>query len=294
MGCGSSSLKGDDVPNVNSQPVATTTTPGGQPLRKVQTNFSDINYEQDIHKRRLTEYAPHETPPPIREQSHDLSAEQNIGNETRQQQRQNDDLGPDQPDPSAGLSTAYPHEGAGPAANAIDGEPDRTLKPYQTTDGGDWDNDTDTYANQHPTSHQAQPYVNGTQDTGDPTSSYVKDDFASTNDPANPLNQESHHAYQPANDLNNNDDDAAFYTPNPDIHDSENPERKKSWLGQKYSSYQSAKRGTGASDEDIAKYTGKDRDELHDWAKDRPGVGGNQHAGRVDTDSGLVAGGSWN
>ncbi len=283
MGCGQSSLKGDDVPNVNSQPVTTSAAGGGQPLKKVKTNFSSVDYDQDAQKRRMTEYAPHETPAPIREESRDLSA--------AGQQPHNDDIAPDF---KAGSSAAYPHEGAGPAASAIDGEPSTTLKPYQTNDGGDWDNDTTAKNSQ-------QPYLNGTQDPIDPTSNQAKDTFASANDPANALNQQSHHQTTHArpgatehDNLTNIDDEQNqnFYTPNPDV-DDQNPD-KKSWLGQKYSSFQTAKNGPGVSDEDVKKYTGKDRDELNEWARDRPGVGGNQGAGRVDSDSGLVAGASWN
>ncbi|KAJ9614173.1 hypothetical protein H2200_002309 [Cladophialophora chaetospira] len=278
MGCGSSSLKGDDVPNVNSQPV---NIQAGQPIKKVNTNFSDINYDQGHQHRRMTEYAPHETPAPIREQSHDLSAE------AQKQRSQSGGLAPDQPGSAVGAPTSYPHDGVGPTANAIDGEPDTKLKPYQTIDGDNWDNENNAATDQNP-----QPYVNGTQD---PTSNRAKDDFAAANDPANPLNQESHHAHHAVTmGGSNNEDDAAFYTPNPDVNDPDHPEHKKSWLGEKYSSFQAAKRGTGPSDEDVLKYTGKDKNELNEWSKDTPGVGGNQGAGRVGTDSGLAAGASWN
>lgn len=300
MGCGSSSLKGDDVPNVNSQPV-TTSPPGVQPIRKVRTNFSDVDYDQDTRNRRMTEYAPHETPAPIREQSYDASADQQeIYEYSQQQQYANDDIAPGQPNYNAGTLTGYPHEGTRASATAADHDPNTTLKPYQTLDGGDWDNNDN--ANQH---RQAQPYVNGTQDSRDqdPTSTYAKDEFASANDPANPHNQEphqgqnhqAHHARQAASDRDQSDpnyganhDDPDFYTPNADFNDPEQPEHKKSWLGQKYASFQSAKRGSGPSDEDVLKYTGKDRDELNEWARDRPGVGGNQEPGQVG------AGASWN
>ncbi|KAJ0373541.1 hypothetical protein COL26b_008262 [Colletotrichum chrysophilum] len=35
------------------------------------------------------------------------------------------------------------------------------------------------------------------------------------------------------------------------------------------------------SDEDLLKYTGKTREEINAWAKDRPGVAGNQAAGTL-------------
>jgi hypothetical protein len=187
------------------------------------------------------------------------------------------------------------------------------LKPYQTLDGGDWDNNNNNSNSNNPNSdpqRQAYLYIHDNQDPNDPTSNHAKDEFASANDPANPVNQD-HRARQAAgdrdqdqdrrgdrdrdrSDSNGHNDDQDFYTPNPDVHDPQDSEHKKSWLGQKYASYQSAKRGSGPSDEDVMKYTGRDRDELNDWARDRPGVGGNQDAGRVGSDSGLAAGASWN
>jgi hypothetical protein len=57
------------------------------------------------------------------------------------------------------------------------------------------------------------------------------------------------------------------------------PKVKKSW----YQRYVDAKRGRNAqiSDADLKKFTGKTRDELNAWAKDRPGVAGNQAAGTL-------------
>src|ERR1700761_8922524 len=110
MGCGASSLKGDDVPAVNSQPV-----PASQQLKKVRTDFSSVDYDQDARRRRLTEYAPHETPAPIREQSYDMSAEQQESFAYSQQaQFQTDDGAPGQLDPNAGASTGYPRGSTGP------------------------------------------------------------------------------------------------------------------------------------------------------------------------------------
>jgi hypothetical protein len=268
MGCGASSLKGDDVPDLNSQPVATT-DPANQPMRKVKTNFSDINYDQDANKRRMTEYAPHETPPPIREQSHDLSAEKR---RSTQAPDHIESLGSDV-DPRTAAS--YPHESRIPGSETTAGDPDAALKPYQTIDGGDWD---ENEAHTNPTS---QHVVNGT--SFDPTSESAKDSFATANDPANPLNQESHHQQQQQHQENGTAGTSG----------STGDEHKKSWLGQKYASLQSAKRGPGASDEDIKKYTGKEKQELEQWASGRAGVGGNQPADRVGTDSGIAAGAAW-
>ncbi|KAG7286410.1 hypothetical protein NEMBOFW57_008720 [Staphylotrichum longicolle] len=50
-----------------------------------------------------------------------------------------------------------------------------------------------------------------------------------------------------------------------------------------YQRYVDAKRGRNVqiSEEDMLKYTGKTKAELQDWAKDRPGVAGNQAAGTL-------------
>ncbi|KIW63260.1 hypothetical protein PV04_10122 [Phialophora macrospora] len=308
MGCGASKLKGDDLPNVNSQTVTTTTsTSAAQPMRKVRTNFSDVDYEQDGRQRRLTEYAPHETPAPVREEDRDYSTEQQAGYEYEQQQQQQQyqtgQMAPDRPDFNAASSAKYPHENDRTGSTAGQGYPDTTLKPYQTLDGGDWDNNNNPNSNPQ---RQAYLYIHGNQDPNDPTSNQAKDEFASANDPANPMNQnqdqrgrqatddhdQDRREYRDRLDSNQPNDDQDFYTPNQDGNDPQS-EHKKSWLGQKYASYQAAKRGPGPSDEDIMKYTGRDRDELNEWARDRPSVGGNQDAGRVGSDSGLAAGASW-
>ncbi|GJC88866.1 hypothetical protein ColLi_11704 [Colletotrichum liriopes] len=50
-----------------------------------------------------------------------------------------------------------------------------------------------------------------------------------------------------------------------------------------YQRYQDKKNGrdTDISDDDLLKYTGRRRDEITDWAKDRPGVAGNRAAGTL-------------
>lgn len=256
MGCGSSSLKGDDLPNLNSQPINTADALGGQPMKKVRTDFSDINYEQDAQQRRMTEYAPHETPAPIREQS--ISTEQPQDIIKQQKEQLNLD--------------------GGGSVDAID-PGDTTLKPYQTFDGGDWDK---AEASQAQAKAQA-PVVNGTDST-DPTSSLSKFEFASANDPANPANQENHHHQHPSQSQQLQAQDSQDGS----------TAKKGSWLGLKYSSFQSSKRGSGISDEELKKYTGKDREELREWAKNRGGVGGGQPAGAVvSADSGMAVGAAW-
>ncbi|KAJ4391101.1 hypothetical protein N0V93_004716 [Gnomoniopsis smithogilvyi] len=61
--------------------------------------------------------------------------------------------------------------------------------------------------------------------------------------------------------------------------DSADAEPKKSW----YRRYQDAKSGRNnpISDEDLKKYTGKTKEELNEWSKDRPHVGGNRNAGSI-------------
>ncbi|KAH6641932.1 hypothetical protein F5144DRAFT_481825 [Chaetomium tenue] len=58
------------------------------------------------------------------------------------------------------------------------------------------------------------------------------------------------------------------------------PKAKKKSL---YQRYVDAKRGRNVqiSEADLLKYTGKTNDELQAWAKDRPGVAGNQPAGKL-------------
>lgn len=53
MGCGQSSLKGDKKEDITETP---------QPIKKVATNFSTVNYDTTTSQgRRNTEYAPHDT-----------------------------------------------------------------------------------------------------------------------------------------------------------------------------------------------------------------------------------------
>ncbi|KAG6364163.1 hypothetical protein INS49_005761 [Diaporthe citri] len=52
-----------------------------------------------------------------------------------------------------------------------------------------------------------------------------------------------------------------------------------------YQRYQDAKTGRNrppVSDAELKKYTGKTRDEIVDWARDRPHVAGNRLAGSID------------
>jgi hypothetical protein len=58
------------------------------------------------------------------------------------------------------------------------------------------------------------------------------------------------------------------------------PKPKKKSLYQRYVDWKTG-RNVQISDADLAKYTGKTRAELKEWAKDRPGVGGNQPAGKL-------------
>jgi len=80
---------------------------------------------------------------------------------------------------------------------------------------------------------------------------------------------------------------------------SETKERKKSWFGKQYASYQHYKTGRNVdgtpkyTDEDLKKFTGMDRAELEKFAATTPGVAGNQNAGSLTAGptSGLYAGG---
>ncbi|KIW41273.1 uncharacterized protein PV06_06846 [Exophiala oligosperma] len=276
MGCGQSSLKGDDLPDLNSQPVE-------RPIKKVQTNFSDVNYDQDSQQRRMTEYAPNETPrqyPPVQEQDGEDA---------------NQDL-----DPTAGSSrplgsgafgggssgiddglaaglgvrdASYPHQTSGmdlinPNNNHAGGSghdpaDQNALKPYQTFDGTDWDNDN--FQNQIPNQHQNHGNHDHHDQTSnlngyDPTSRQAKRDFAKENDPAR------HDHFQGGS--HGIGEDAA----------QDQQQQKGSWLGQKYANYQASKAGPGVNDEDLRRYTGKDRAEFDEWAETQPGVGARQPA----------------
>ncbi|EXJ90717.1 hypothetical protein A1O1_03821 [Capronia coronata CBS 617.96] len=276
MGCGCSSLKGEDVASVNNAPV----DPALEPAKRVNTNFSTIDYEQDSHDRRMTEYAPHETLKP--KNSHDSTAG-----------RHKSPLEPGPADGDGLLPADSAASDSNTVVNATNGDQqgrpggspheatrahadgDLTLKPYQTFDGGDWDTGATRPAQTRPrVVDDKQPT------TQDPTSSLAKDEFAMSNDPADPSNQESKHQGHGKHHSNNGD--AA-------------EQRKKSWLGQKYASFQQAKQGPGVqlSDEELKKYTGKDGAELQEWARNRPGVAGNQSAGRIGTDWAMAGSASY-
>ncbi|KAK5034661.1 hypothetical protein LTR13_006317 [Exophiala sideris] len=293
MGCGGSKLKGDDVPNLNSQPVPVN-QPVNQPIKKVNTNFSTIDYDQDAQHRRLTEYAPHETPraPSLK---HDMPVQA-----TEQQQYQyqeqwqessfmTETFGPSGPGPlgSTPGGGGYPHDGLGSQAGlqraggpTVDGA---ALKPYQTNDPTDWDRDREN-GQRRESHHRSSNVGAGDQDRDgdrDPTSSRAKDEFAEENDPAT-QKQHQHH--------DRNGDDGADGEQNHGRaaaaadSDDDDDEKKKTWLGQKYASFQSAKQGKGVSDDDLKAYTGKDRAEFDEWTANQPGVGGRQASGVVGSD----------
>jgi hypothetical protein len=318
MGCGHSSLKGADVPNLNSQPVEI-----NRPMKKVATNFSDVNYDQDPQQqRRLTEYGPEETPrqhPPSQQQQQGMLA-------TSPGQGNYDPMGAASPDPHQGRGIDRSDPNPNPNMNrpGFNDDPNdagngNALKPYQTTDVGDWDDNNDNYQSQGGEQYQDQgakdyqgsnlnqnqnnyssdvpnhqyPHdssgagagAGGSGYTGDrdrdrdPTSSQAKDDFAHVNDPAKPMNQEGfiyegggqNHQHHDQHGYDDNDDDDGNGNGN------ENG-RSPSWLGQRYASYQAAKQGRGVSDDDLKKYTGKDRAEFDEWAAQQPGVAGRQLA----------------
>ncbi|KAH8885458.1 hypothetical protein GQ53DRAFT_828862 [Thozetella sp. PMI_491] len=73
--------------------------------------------------------------------------------------------------------------------------------------------------------------------------------------------------------------DKLFKKNTPAEGEASDPQPKKSL----YRKYHDAKTGRNKtiSDEDMLKYTGKTKDELEVWAKDRPDVGGNQLSGKI-------------
>ncbi|KXX78614.1 hypothetical protein MMYC01_204487 [Madurella mycetomatis] len=58
-----------------------------------------------------------------------------------------------------------------------------------------------------------------------------------------------------------------------------------------YRRFQDAKRGE-ISEADVVKYTGKTKRQIDEWAKTRPGVAGNQAAGKLDMGPTTGLGGS--
>lgn len=307
MGCGGSKLKGDDVPTLNSQAVNLNPN---QPIKKVNTNFSAIDYDQDAQHRRLTEYAPHETPArppsPLR---HDMPVQAT----EQQQQQYQEQWQTSSSFATAGYSgpggvlggtsgTGYPHEQLGsqaggggqqrPGGTNDDGA---QLKPYQTIDGGDWDRENEQQQRREDP-HVRRGDADHDRDRDrdrDPTSSRAKEDFAEENDPANPRS----HGHDHRNGVGDQDDrdhdhDRAAPTAaaadggdDDGVDDVDEDGNKKSWLGQKYSAFQSAKQGKGVSDDDLKTYTGKDRAEFDDWAANHPGVGGRQVSGTTGSDA---------
>ncbi|KAL6247491.1 hypothetical protein RBB50_005837 [Rhinocladiella similis] len=299
MGCGQSSLKGDDVPDLNSQPV------DNRAIKKVRTNFSDVNYDQDSQQRRMTEYAPNETPrvyPPVQEHGSEDDGQHldpTAGSSSRP-------LGSglfgggsgsgsganDGADAGLGRDTSYPHQTGGvvdmgnpnDTRAGHDKNDENALKPYQTFDGTDWDNDTFHDQNQGQSQgHQSHNHdQTGDLNGYDPTSRQAKRDFAEDNDPATSHPRHDHSRSHPhgagegfSHHSNNNNG----------IEDAQNQQtqqqqqqQKSSWLGQKYANFQATKSGTGVNDEDLRRYTGKDRAEFDEWAESHPGVGARQPA----------------
>lgn len=247
------------MPAVNSVP-----TQSPSAVKKVNTNFSTVDYEQDTQTRRLTEYAPHETIKATKK-SVDSAA---VPPSSHPAGRAN------------GLSGGHDNDDVVGDLSPRKADDDvQPLKPYQTIDAGDWDNDgaISPSAQATHTHDDARP---------DPTSSQAKDEFAAENDPASHgangvSNHMNHH--HPTTTTSNSNGLSAPQGRSPD----ENDERKKSWLGQKYATFQTAKQGRGISDEDLKTYTGKDRAEFDQWAKNNPNTGGGQAAGRVGTDSAI-------
>lgn len=224
MGCGSSSLKGDAPGGIGGDEPAA-------PARKVNTNFSSVDYDTGAKARRMTEYAPHET-------------------ERVKSTGGDDDAAKDPADPLATRD-------------------DPNLKPYQTIDDGS----ATTYPHERVAASSTTPQVNG-DNNRDPTSDAAKDSFATANDPANPSNQDS--SLQPPADS------------------SGQPEKRRSWLGEKYKKYSDARdgRNKSISDEDMQKYTGKTNEEMQAMVRDGKGVGAGQQANTVGPGSQYVAGGA--
>jgi len=146
MGCGASSLKGEKMADLSSEPV-----------RRINTNFSAVDYSQEPQARRMTEYAPDEAP---RRKSKASRASAD-----------------------AGL----------PATTGTTSD-DTQLKPYQTIGDDRWNEDQPQEDYPHEKTHLVSHNRLTEQPRDiDPTSSAAKDEFATDNDPANEDAHDSTH-----------------------------------------------------------------------------------------------------
>ena len=151
MGCGSSSLKGDNPTGVGGAAEDT------RPARKVNTNFSMPDYDANANQqRRMTEYAPHETERPR--------------------------------SPSPNLADKDPGTAPGPEDDQI--KPYQTLGdnqaqgyPHDSPGAGTGGAATTTRQVNGDHSSSSASAANA-----DPTSQAAKDQFATANDPANNAN----------------------------------------------------------------------------------------------------------
>lgn len=247
--------------------------------KRVNTNFASVDYSQDAGQgRRMTEYAPHETVKT--KKSHEVPRSTASGRPSVANDGILDTSPPvaDKPLAADPLTTTtgtvtYPHEGTASTGPAADATNNVELKPYKTNGDDGWGDDDNFGANKQQPS--TMPPVNGTtQEDTDPTSLNAKRHFAHENDPASAANQESHREKASHSQQQANGGGLA-------VAEGEDGGRKKSWLGDKYSKYHAAKHGKNVvlSDEELKKYTGKDRQELNEWAEGRA-VGANMPAGR--------------
>ena len=230
MGCGSSSLKGEEPNGLNSQP-AKVSEPTEQPIKKVRTNFADVDYDQSGQNRRMTEYAPHEQ----------------VTEATRPRSKASAGTAPDSANPAK-----------------------EELKPYHTLE-----DDRDNLAPYDDAS--TQRISNGDTLSPDPLSSTAKSSFATANDPASPINQQSHHTN--ATNLTSTDADESALAKTSD-------EKRKKSLFEKVKGGMLGGGGGGEkrstedmSDEELKKYTGMGRQEFEMWKKEPANaVAGNSSA----------------
>lgn len=293
MGCGSSSLKGEDV-NVNG-PQPSAADPAAP--RRVRTDFASVDYDQDGgNGRRMTEYAPHET---VRSQSgarhHSDLVPAGLQGDPKKSSKSagtHDSLLPDTTNRNiTAEADTFPHQGVGLGESKLNDADEAALKPYQTIDNDGWDKDDFQTATQSPSSHA----VNGLRDDSglDPLTMQAKDEFAHDNDPASVGNQTSRHHHGDGHHANGDHPSGPGSESAPSPRASK--DGKKSWLGDKYAQYQALKTGRNQqlSDDELKKYTGMDRQQLKDWGDARDGVAGNQRAGTVSSGNAKAAGAGW-
>lgn len=240
MGCGSSSLKGEGAGGGLSGDAP-------QPIRKVNTNFSTIDYEAEVpanQRRRMTEYAPDET---VRSRSEASGVDPNRSTSI------------DRPPPPIAGQTSE-----GPGGEKL--EPYHTINdtkdmsyPHEMIGSSSQPNAGVAITNGSADHHNNNNNIDGLADQNDPTTAEAKDRAA---DRAEPINNQR--TGTNSNSLSPPADGEAG---------KEN--RRKSWIDK----FRSGKENREISDEEMKKYTGMTNAEMKEYARTGEGVGADRVRG---------------